>query len=354
MSPRFSTIARLAAAATLIASVAAGTNPRIAGRDAGQLVDQESPERVDLLTFRVAANDPADPDVTIVPGKEPEFMHPSDVKEDEDADEGESTEANVSDTYSNKYLYNQRNGVVQTSPRVDLIFWGPTWATSTGDPYSIKNRLYYFYRGLANTSYGDVLTQYQTGCTPGTWNCSGAHAGNPSNPFRGWWKDTRSVPTTPTQSQMAYEARRAAAHFGDYSYNAQYVIALPHGHADDDFVSKGGDACAWHFWTKTNEKWISYTSLPYMTDSSRCYMNWVHKTGGRLDGVTMVAGHEYAESVTDPIGGGWLDSDGEENGDKCSTYGADVTLSNGRTYPMQATWSNYHRYYYGYGCVWVW
>jgi hypothetical protein len=60
-----------------------------------------------------------------------------------------------------------------------------------------------------------------------------------------------------------------------------------------------------------------------------------------------VAGHEYAETVTDQDpGGGWTDSLGFENGDKCAWIGTggpggaqDVTFSTG-SFAMQGTWSN--------------
>jgi hypothetical protein len=70
-------------------------------------------------------------------------------------------------------------------------------------------------------------------------------------------------------------------------------------------------------------------------------------TAGVLDGVTIVEGHEYAETVTDQNPpGGWTDSTGYENGDKCSWNGVggatganNLALATG-TFAMQSTWSN--------------
>jgi serine protease len=63
-------------------------------------------------------------------------------------------------------------------------------------------------------------------------------------------------------------------------------------------------------------------------------------------GITIAAGHEMAESVTDQFpNGGWLDSAGAENGDKCAFISsgqgaaADITLSTG-IFPVQSLWSN--------------
>jgi hypothetical protein len=277
------------------------------------------------------------------------FQPPSSLDE-----EDEQAAATISNTYSPNYMYNQHNGRVQTKPRIYLILWG-NWSSSN-DRYNVQNRLYYFYRGLGGSRWAAVMTQYRQGCTAGTWNCTGAYAGNPSGNFKNWWKDNSAVPLTPTKNQIAAEATRGAAHFGDYSYNAQYIVALPPRHGDTLFVAKGGTSCAWHSWTSAGGTWITYTSLPYQPDSSRCYMNYVNVgSAGVLDGVTIVAGHEYAETVTDPGTNAWMDVNGiaGENGDKCSTYTGAAPLSTG-TFPVQATWSNYHRYYYGSGCVFTW
>ena len=64
------------------------------------------------------------------------------------------------------------------------------------------------------------------------------------------------------------------------------------------------------------------------------------------EGVTIVGGHEYAETVTDPVpNSGWLDGSGAENGDKCawvsSGQGASAVVSmNGASYAVQSLWSN--------------
>jgi serine protease len=63
-----------------------------------------------------------------------------------------------------------------------------------------------------------------------------------------------------------------------------------------------------------------------------------------------------AETITDQFpNGGWLDSGGSENGDKCAWISsgqgasADVTM-NGVTYPVQSLWSNAYNSNAG-GCV---
>jgi serine protease len=83
-----------------------------------------------------------------------------------------------------------------------------------------------------------------------------------------------------------------------------------------------------------------------VTDAgASCGENFVNSSG-TLDGVTIVGGHEYAETITDEYPpGGWTDSSGNENGDKCawisSGQGAsqNITLSTG-TFAVQSTWAN--------------
>jgi serine protease len=67
---------------------------------------------------------------------------------------------------------------------------------------------------------------------------------------------------------------------------------------------------------------------------------------GLTDGITIVGGHEFAETETDIFpDGGWLDRNGAENGDKCawisSGQGASANVSfNGASFPVQSLWSN--------------
>jgi len=66
----------------------------------------------------------------------------------------------------------------------------------------------------------------------------------------------------------------------------------------------------------------------------------VHSQG--LAALANVSAHELSEARTDPSNGGWYDSSGAENGDKCSwTFNVPfVTFSNGSTWKVQGEWSN--------------
>jgi serine protease len=89
--------------------------------------------------------------------------------------------------------------------------------------------------------------------------------------------------------------------------------------------------------------------MPYVPDlGASCGANYVNAApAGNIDGVTIVGGHEFSETITDQNpGGGWLDSKGFENSDKCAwvgvggTGGAQNLVTAVGTFAMQANWSN--------------
>ena len=117
----------------------------------------------------------------------------------------------------------------------------------------------------------------------------------------------------------------------------------------------GTQYCAWHSSTSSSYGNIAYTNLPYITDAgSSCGANF--NGLGPNAGITIVGGHELAETITDQYpNGGWLDSRGAENGDKCawisSGQGASANVSfGGSSYPVQSLWSNAFNNKNG-GCV---
>jgi len=159
-----------------------------------------------------------------------------------------------------------------------------------------------------------------------------------------WADNGAAAPAHPRQSQLAAEAVNAAQHFGNTSSNTtvQYVIATATGNNSSGF---GRQYCAYHSSTSSSVGNVAYTNLPYITDAgASCGANF--NGLGAKAGITIVSGHEMAETITDQFpSGGWLDSGGAENGDKCAWISsgqgasAKVKLSTG-TFPVQSLWSN--------------
>jgi serine protease len=160
-----------------------------------------------------------------------------------------------------------------------------------------------------------------------------------------WYDNGSRAPKHPSQSALAGEATRAAAQFGNTTTasnaSVQYVVATSHGNSAGGF---GSQYCAWHSSTSSSYGDVAYTNLPYITDAGpSCGANFVNSgSAGTTDGITIVEGHELAETITDQFpNGGWLDSGGAENGDKCAWNSAtsDQTFSTG-SFPVQPLWSN--------------
>jgi serine protease len=221
------------------------------------------------------------------------------------------------------------NGPVQQTPTTYVVYWQ---FTSGADPSGEQSYLTSFLNGMGGTTYLNTLTQYSS--------TDEGYIDNPSSQLAGTWVDTtNAVPTTPSETDIADEAARAAAHFG-YAAEANYIVATPTGH---NTTSSGTVYCGEHGSTSTSSGTIRYTYIPYQTDAgTHCPENWVNSgSAGLLDGVSIVAGHEVAETQTDPsVGQGWTES-GNEIADKCAaaSLSANVTFGTG-TFAVQKLWSN--------------
>jgi serine protease len=227
-------------------------------------------------------------------------------------------------------------GPVQTNPKMYVVYWGSSWNTSTGDPKGVRARANAFFGVIGGSRWLNSVTQYT--------QSNGQHVGNAAGSFAGSYVDTTSSPPSrPSQSQLAAEAAKAAAHYGDYSASAAYIVALPHGIRPSGF---GTQYCAYHSSTTAAGHTIAWTNDPYLPDvGASCGAGSVNSPG-TLDGVSIVFGHEQGETETDPFpNSGWLDSSGAENGDKCAWTGLENNPNAGG-YPTQPLWSNSNN-----GCV---
>ncbi len=238
-------------------------------------------------------------------------------------------------------------GVETGADKVYLVYWGSQW--NNNDPSGEAAIQQSFFSGVGGSSWNNSVTQYCQGVASGTSSCggSGTHATNPAGVLGGFWYDkATAAPSQPSQSQLAAEAISAAAHFGQTAAGSnnttQYVISTATGNSASGF---GTQYCAWHSSTGSSYGNIAYTNMPYITDAgASCGANF--NGLGPNAGITIVGGHEFAETETDIFpNGGWLDGRGGENGDKCAWISggqgasANTTLSTG-TFAVQSLWSN--------------
>ncbi len=253
----------------------------------------------------------------------------------------------LASTTSDLFFHGGTGGIgVETAPKVYLVLWGSQWSN---DPSGEAAIVQSFLSGVGGSGWLKSVTQYCQGVATNTFYCNGAGtaAGNPAGILVGVWHDnTSSAPSRPRQSDLASEAVRAAAHFGNTAAGSnastQYVIATAHGNNSRGF---GTQYCAYHSSTSSSYGNVAYTNLPYITDAgASCGANF--NGLGANAGMTIVEGHELAETISDQFPStGWLDSGGAENGDKCAWISsgqgasANVPFSTG-TYPVQSLWSN--------------
>ncbi|MCW8808619.1 MAG: pre-peptidase C-terminal domain-containing protein [Rhodanobacter sp.] len=274
-------------------------------------------------------------------------------------------------------------GVTSGTPKVYIVVYGSQWGTAgtdgsgnmtmSSDPVGAVPYMQKLFKNLGTGSelWSGVMTQYCDGSlvSNGATSCpsNAPHIGYPTGgAYAGIWYDNSvASPSNATGTQLAQEALKAAAHFGNTTAASnryvQYVILSPTGTHPDGFNTSTGQFCAWHDWqgdgygvTSTVGD-VAFTNMPYVYDmGTSCGMGSVNgnTAQGKLDGFSIVEGHEYAETVTDQNpAGGWTNhvsgsaSNGQENGDECAWISsgqgatANVTMGSG-TFPMQSTWSN--------------
>jgi hypothetical protein len=232
----------------------------------------------------------------------------------------------------NTGVLSYHGGPILKKPVLFVVYWG---FTGSGDPNNEQPYLTNFLNGVGGSPWLNTDHQYYQ-----IVNGLTQHIANETNQLLNTWVDTtNTVPTSPSDAQIRAEAANLEAHFG-FNKGASYVVATPHGHNTPGF---GTSFCAYHGATSAGGHSISYTNLPYMTDAGRnCGENFVNPgSGGTLDGVSIVEGHEYSESQTDPQLSAWWDNaNGEEIGDLCAWIGlGDITLSTG-TFAVQPLYSN--------------
>jgi serine protease len=268
---------------------------------------------------------------------------------------------------TNNLIYH--GGLVETKPAVYLVYWGPSWQNgfsrqAGGFTYTNKtvtNYLNKFFANVGGSPYAGLQTQYCQNATIGITSCAGQafpqYVTNPTGELKGIWVDPSPVPATivttglaenATNDPIETEALAAARHFG-YDINATYFILTQPG---TQATAYGSVYCAYHAETQhTTGHGVRYAFMPYVMDyAAGCGENSVNATNdafgnGYLDGYSIVAGHEWAEAVTDPDNqmgtqDGWNDATTNENGDKCAWMSLkNITLGN-HQFAVQPLWSN--------------
>lgn len=240
-------------------------------------------------------------------------------------------------------------GPVEVTPKEYLVFWD--WP-NTADPAA--SLMQNFVAAIGGTPWAGIQSQYYEQV-----NGQDAYITNPADQLAGvWFDNVNPIHDNLSGVEIASEALRAVQHFGITDFaDSNIIVAQPSDANDAGFDS--GQYCAWHDWSADNYGMpagspnFSFTSMPYVLNAgANCGEDFVNAApGGNLDGFTIVLGHEIEEAVTDPGAGlpnisGWLDLNGDENGDKCAWVSlgpggaTNITGNDGRSYAVQGMWDN--------------
>lgn len=213
-------------------------------------------------------------------------------------------------------------GAIINSSAVTAIYWGISWSNSSFVNDKISG-LDTWYLGFSNSNYAKTSDEYT-----GTNGQVG-----PSNTYGGHIVDTTAASGGNSTSAILGEVCKVIANPVSNGYYPVYVD-LPRG-------SSG--YCAYHSYGSCGGTPVQFAFFWNLDGDPGCDpqdTSGKHSQG--LAALGNVSGHELSEERTDPRNGGWYDSRGQENGDKCAwTFNVPlVTFSNGSQWKIQGEWSN--------------
>ena len=214
-----------------------------------------------------------------------------------------------------------QRGPVMPSASVKAIFWGTSWATDTSDKISGLDA---FYTGVGGSSYAKTSDEY-TG--------SNGQVTSTSSYF-GHAIDSSPAPSgAPTTGQVLAEVCKVITSPSANGYYPVYVDT-PRGNAG---------YCAWHSWGSCGATAVQFAFFFKLDGDSGCDpgdTSGLHSQG--LAALANVSGHELSEARTDPMGTGWINKQGQENGDLCAwTFGSSLlTFPYNSQWKIQGNWSN--------------
>ncbi|HTH79282.1 MAG TPA: hypothetical protein VL593_09915 [Ramlibacter sp.] len=214
-------------------------------------------------------------------------------------------------------------GKIMTTVVSRAIFWGPKWANASfaGDKITGLDD---WYLGHTGSHYAAASNEY-TGSNGQVQSSGFLHQGH--------LVDT-STASSNSSSVLAEVCRTITPDPNGNGYYPVYTD-VPRGHAN---------YCAWHSYGTCGGVQVQFAFFFNLDGDAGCDpqdTSGQHSQG--LAALANVTGHELSEARTDPGSpGGWYDSQGAENGDKCAwTFGAPlVSFTNGTQWKLQGEWSN--------------
>ncbi len=215
-------------------------------------------------------------------------------------------------------------GDIMTTAVTKAIFWGTSWGSASfvGDKITGLDS---WYSGASGSNYNTTSDEY-TG-TNGQVSPIISYTGNIVDV-------SAAPPRAPRTSEILGEVCKVVASPVSNGYYAVYV----------DTPRRGANYCAWHSYGTCGGVPVQFAFFFNLDGDAGCDpqdTSGLHSQG--LAALANVTGHELSEARTDPRNGGWYDSSGGENADKCAwTYGAPLlSFPNGSQWKIQGNWSNH-------------
>lgn len=224
-------------------------------------------------------------------------------------------------------------GPVLTQPAIYIDFWG--FNSAKNDPNGEAAYLTNFLSNAGGSPWLGTITQYYE-----STGSKRTYIKNSSGMVRGIWYDDSRVDPAIVQD----EASNAAQHFGAFGQSDLIVVVLPTGAHPHGFGSPGGWCTTHNLIEDSSNPPTYYMVVPYQSDEgSYCQTNAVnHGAQGVLDGVSINAGGELADTITNPTFQGWFDS-ADRNAEistLCHGVGLQDTAIGPYVFATHALWSN--------------
>ena len=225
-------------------------------------------------------------------------------------------------THGRSPLMLWHNGPILTDSTVRAIFWGTSWS-NTAFVSDKMSALDSFYSDFSGSNYAKTSDEYTgTNGQVGPTNTVGSDIVDLSPAGSG----------AKTSTILAEVCRKIPNPVANVFY-AVYVD-LPRGHTS---------YCAYHSWGSCGSTPVQFAFFWNLDGDAGCDpqdTSNLHSQGAAA--LANVSAHELSEARTDPVGTGWFDSSGAENGDKCAwTFNVPlVSLNNRSQWKLQGEWSN--------------
>jgi hypothetical protein len=225
-------------------------------------------------------------------------------------------------------LMTWHNGAILQSATVTAIFWGTSWSNSSFVADKITG-LASFYQGYGGSNYANASTEYSG--SNGQVGSAVSYGGNVVDASPG-------PARAPRVSTIQTEVCRTIANPTPNGYYPVYV----------DAHRGSAQYCAWHSYGSCNGVPVQFGFFFNLDGDAGCDPQDTRTVSSQgLQALANVSAHELSETMTDPRNGGWYDSGGNENGDKCAwTFNvpyvtfANDSPTNHSTWKLQGEWSN--------------